>query len=117
MPAARLVSRRTALRTLIGADAALVPVASLADGEAVIRINPMSSVQVFHIGFARHTTFTANGVEVESVHPGKLDRALPHGQERLYMSMFPHLTHPSDFGVLALERLQGDILAKITHVA
>ena len=116
-PAARLVSRRTALRTLIGADAALVPVAALADGEAVIEIHPMSMVDIFHLGFARHATFTVNGVELDSVHPGALTGTMPDTIERLYMSLFPHLSHPSDFGTLAMQRLYGDILAKITHAA
>ena len=116
-PGARLVSRRTALRNLIGAEAALIPIASLVDGEAVIQIRPLSTVQVYHLGFPRHATFTANGVQVESVHPGTLDRRIPDAIRELYMQLFPHFAQPSDFGALALERLQGDILAKVTFAA
>ncbi|WP_375263759.1 Hint domain-containing protein [Palleronia sp.] len=109
-PAARIVSRRTRLQSLIGAEAALMPVAALEDSETVIRIRPVSAMQVFHLGFDGHVTFTANGVELESVHPGPRTGLLAPEIAALYLSMFPHIEGFDDFGDLVLPRLQGEAL-------
>lgn len=111
-PAARVVSRRTRLQSLIGAEAALLPVAALDDSETVIRIRPVSAMQVFHLGFNDHVTFTANGVELESVHPGALAEPLDPEMAALYLSMFPHIERFDDFGELVLPRLQGETLKR-----
>jgi len=114
-PAARLVSRRTALPELIGSDRALVPVAALCDGDAVVQVRPVSGVQVFHLGFVRHTIFTANGVELDSTHPGEPDPALPPEAWRQYLAMFPHLAGNAGFGPLAVPRLSGEILERVAR--
>ena len=116
-PAARLVTRRARLKALIGEEAALMPVAALEDSETVIRIRPVSAIQVFHLGFDGHVTFTANGVELESVHPGAMADGLRPEIADLYLSMFPHLKRLEDFGALALPRLSGDLLARALAVA
>ncbi|SPJ25079.1 Hint domain-containing protein [Palleronia abyssalis] len=116
-PAARIVSRRTSLRAMVGTDAALVPAASLADDNSVIRIRPISAIQVFHLGFARHSIFTANGVEVESAHPGTLSDSLGREIRSLYLSMFPHHDNLPDFGELAMPRLRGEDLRRLTALA
>ncbi|SHI92734.1 Hint domain-containing protein [Palleronia salina] len=103
--AARIVTRRSVLQSLIGADEALVPIGGLVDGQSVIQITPLSAVQCYHLGFARHVTFKVNGIELESVHPGTLDPAMGHEMQRFYMSMFPHLNSARDFGKLAMTRL------------
>ncbi len=115
-PAARIVSRRTALRRLIGAEAALMPIGALADGEAVVQVRPVSAVQVFHLAFRSHTTFAANGVEVESVHPGTIDPAIGPQMRARFMAMFPHLDESESFGALALQRLNGEILERIMRI-
>ncbi|MBJ3761177.1 Hint domain-containing protein [Maribius pontilimi] len=106
--AARIVSRRSSLRSLIGAEEALLPVGALADGQSVVQITPISAVQCFHLGFERHQTFRVNGIDVESVHPGHLDPALGDEMQRLYISMFPHISRPEDFGELAMPRLSDE---------
>lgn len=114
-PAARLVSRRSMLANLIGAERALVPVAALADGDSVVQVRPVSSVQVFHLGFARHTIFTANGVEMDSAHPGDPDPTLPAEVWAQYLAMFPHLGGRAGFGPLAVPRLAGEILERVAQ--
>ncbi len=114
-PAARLVSRRTALPALIGADRALVPVDALVDGDSIVQVRPVSGVQVFHLGFARHSIFTANGVELDSAHPGPADPAARPEVFAQYMSMFPHLHDSSGFGPLAVARLSGEILERVAQ--
>lgn len=114
-PAARLVSRRSALSELIGADRALVPVSALCDGDSVAQVRPISSVQVFHLGFARHTIFTANGVELDSAHPGQADPSLSPDVWGQYLAMFPHLARGVGFGPLVVPRLAGEILERVAR--
>jgi hypothetical protein len=116
-PAARIVSRRSSIETLVGASAALVPVAALADGEAIVRVRPISALQVFHLGFRRHVTFAVNGVEMDSVHPGAVDAAASPELRAHFLSMFPHLDGMEDFGRLAMHRLEGDLLDRLTRIS
>lgn len=105
-PSARLVNRSPALRAGLGADAALVPVASLADGHAIIAVTPPAPVQIHHLGFAGHRTLSVNGVEIESSHPGKIEPgSVPSDLLPLFMSLFPHMEGSRDFGPLAMPRL------------
>lgn len=113
-PAARLVTRGPRLRSLVGEDAALMPVAALEDSETVVRIRPVSAVQVFHLGFDGHATFTANGVDLESVHPGAQADSLGPVMAALYLSMFPHVRRFEEFGDLVLTRLAGEVLSRAT---
>lgn len=104
-PSARLVSRRSDLRDRLGTDAALVPINALADGMNIVEITPISAVQTYHLGFARHCVFPINGIEVESVHPGTIDPLLGDDLGRLYLSLFPHFSDLRDFGPLTLPRV------------
>lgn len=106
-PGARILSRRGQVAAAFQSDAALVPISTLVDGMTVIRITPISAVQTFHLGFEEHCTFAVNGVEIESVHPGRPAPSLDDELLALYMSLFPHLSRPADFGPLALPRLPG----------
>lgn len=108
-PGARLVWKSTALDEANGSDRVLVPVRALEDGATVVRVAPMSPVRVFHLGFARHHIIAVNGLELETVHPG-MDVLARMGASvsRLYLSLFPHLAHLSDFGPLVLPRLPAD---------
>ena len=112
-PGARVLSRRGSLRALTGGDAALIPISALVDGMSVIEIAPVSAVQTFHLGFEAHCTFAVNGVEIESVHPGRLDASLGEELSTLYMGLFPHLSRPDDFGPLALPRLPDALVSGI----
>lgn len=116
-PAARIVSRRGALRALIGREAALVPIAAICDGDALVRIQPISAIQVFHLAFARHTTFTANGVELESAHPGAAETEGARALDAHLLAMFPHLAALAEFGPPCLPRLDGATLDKLTRAA
>lgn len=98
-PGARLLDRSPELRARLGADAALAPVASLADGNAVVEITPVAPVRVYHLGFDAHHVITANGVEVESYHPGSSGvHELPDDMRAQFMLLFPHKQSLHDFG-------------------
>ncbi|TDL81954.1 type I secretion protein [Palleronia sediminis] len=112
-PAARLVSRRDAVRRLLGVDSALVPISALVDGQAIIEIAPISPLQCYHLAFARHCTFTVNGLELESAHPGRIDRIAGAAMQALFLSFFPHLERMDEFGALSMQRVRDDLIDRI----
>ncbi len=84
----------------------LKDISEMADGHSVIEIKPMSPVRVFHIGLASHRLIRANGVLVESFHPGPNARLhLSHELFEIFMSLFPHLVDSGDFGPLNHRRM------------
>jgi hypothetical protein len=67
----------------------------------------MSGVPVFHLGFAAHQRLVANGVEVESFHPGPQHRIGLRGDLLdIYLSCFPHQSDLAAFGPPCLPRLR-----------
>lgn len=74
-------------------------IADLADGCSVLQIRPMSPVRVFHICLKSHALMRANGVLVESYHPGAQARQeLSHEMFAIFMSLFPNVSNEGDFG-------------------
>lgn len=106
-PRARIVNRRPGVRLLTGRDAALIPASDLVDGITAMGVTPGSSVEVFHLGFEQHERLLANGVEVESYHPGPLHAfPLRGGQLELFLSCFPQIPDLLAFGEAVLPRLR-----------
>jgi len=110
-PGARIANRSGDMQANIGHDRALVQATDMHDGEGVIGINPISAVRVFHLAFENHVLIEANGIEVESFHPGvQVGQLLyAHGLQ-LYLSFFPHIARLRDFGPLRFPRLTLDEL-------
>lgn len=106
-PRARVVNRRAGVRLLTGRDAALLPASDLVDGSTAVEIAPASPVEVFHLALDRHATLLANGVEVESYHPGPLHAFPLRGEHlALFLGCFPHLRDLLSFGDPILPRLR-----------
>lgn len=106
-PRARLIHRSPGVRTLTGAEQAALPARDFIDGVNVIELTPGSAVPVYHLGFGRHLRLVANGLEVESMHPGPLHMTGLRGEMlKLYLSCFPHVTSMEDFGPAMLPRLK-----------
>lgn len=106
--------RTPAVRGRTGAAGALLPVSALADGSAIFSVTPAATVEVFHIAFASHHTFRANGVEIESFHPGTdLGLRLPRELVGAYLALFPHL-NGGGFGPLRLPRLSAEDLDDVS---
>jgi hypothetical protein len=106
-PRARVVHRAPGIATLTGAEAALIPARDFIDGSAIIELTPMSSVPLFHLGFATHERLIANGVEVESFHPGPAHRLGLRGDLLdVYLACFPHMPDLAAFGSPCLPRLR-----------
>lgn len=112
---ARIFQTSPRIRSLTGLDGALVPVTDLEDGVTAIGINPISTVQMFHLGLARHERLIANGIEVESYHPGVAGELPLRGVSlRVFESMFPHIMELSDFGPLRHQRLRLEQLDRMS---
>jgi hypothetical protein len=106
-PRARLAHRAPGVRPLTGQDMALVPARDFIDATQVVELVPPAPVQVFHLAFAKHARLVANGVEVESYHPGPAHAmGLRQDMVPLYLSCFPYLDNIADFGPCALPRLR-----------
>lgn len=105
-PHARLLHRSERLRDIVQNDSAVAPITAFEDGHSVIRVAPVSPVSVYHIAFADHHIVRANGIEIESYHPGP-DLMTRIGADglRMFMSLFPHLGSVNDFGPMCVPRL------------
>ncbi len=105
-PHARLLHRSPRLRDLLQQDTALTPVTAFEDGYSVIRVAPASPVSTYHLAFQEHQILRANGLEIESFHPGTdLTSQIGGDSLRQFMSYFPHLTSLAAFGPLIAPRL------------
>lgn len=108
-PGARLLNRGPSVRVVHGAEAVLEPIAPMVDGVSVIEIHPVSTIQTYHLGFMSDRTFLANGVEVETMHPGTINpNRIGPALMAHYLSMFPHMHRIADFGRLCFPRVGGD---------
>lgn len=105
-PHARLLHRSSKLRNLSPDEAALTPITAFEDGYSVIRVAPVSPVNTYHIAFKEHHILRANGLEVESYHPGSdITRQIGGESLRQFLSLFPHIQSLADFGPLVAPRL------------
>ncbi|KUF09417.1 Hint domain-containing protein [Pseudoponticoccus marisrubri] len=104
-PAARRVVRHDRLKTLIGQDRVLAPVADYADGDRFVEVTPAGTVQLYHLMVPRHTVLSIGGVEFETYHPGKTaSQMLGQNMRALFLSLFPNLGGLDDFGQVSLTR-------------
>lgn len=108
-PGARLSMRPTGLADRFGGARVLTPVARLVDGVNAIEIFPPRPVTVYHLCLRRHAVISAGGMEAESFHPGLgFERNMGPNMLGLFLSFFPHIKEPRDFGPLAQSRLPLD---------
>ncbi|GFE63358.1 Hint domain-containing protein [Litoreibacter roseus] len=98
--------RHAACTTLFGLRHAFAPVRCFEDGLGVIAIKPVARVTVFNIAFERQATYLANGMELESYHPGTHSEALRDDELRhMLLRLFPNVRGTGDFGQRTIERL------------
>ncbi|MBS0125912.1 Hint domain-containing protein [Thetidibacter halocola] len=110
-PAARRVVRHPRLQRLLGQEAVLAPVADYVDGDRFLDITPGGPVQLYHFMVERHSTVRIGGLELETYHPGKaLVHAGGEAMRQLFLSMFPHVARPEDFGPLRLSRTTREVI-------
>jgi len=110
-PNARYLMRSDQLKSYLGAPQALTPIACMADGMNVLEVTPISPVPCYHIALDGHRVIRANGVEVESFHPGANSTSRLMGDLRgQFLGLFPHIAEMADFGPMCHPRLTaGDL--------
>ena len=113
-PRARLLRHDAALVSALGTTAALAPITAFIDGDTILKITPATPVRVFHLAFSSHQIICANGLEIESYHPGKMEEIRLNGDmQAQFIAMFPHIRMLSDFGPLAYPRMSRDAALKV----
>ncbi|MEM8655197.1 MAG: Hint domain-containing protein [Pseudomonadota bacterium] len=104
-PAARLLQTPAHLRGTAGGAPLLTLASAFVDNVNVIEVVPPTPIRLFHICLTRHAAVDVGGIEVETFHPGQhAIRQVSHAQRDLFLSMFPHIAHVTDFGPLAHPR-------------
>jgi hypothetical protein len=104
-PGARILHTPPALRGLADGKQLLTPAAKLVDGVNVIEITPPTPTRLFHICLSRHAVINVDGIEMETFHPGATaPREVSHALRDRFISLFPRISHLSDFGPLAHPR-------------
>jgi len=99
-PGARMLRKGTA-----DSPDLLVPVRNMSDGVQVIDIVPPSPVMVHHLCLRKHATILVNGLEMETFHPGfGFERNMGQNMLSLFLSLFPHIRRPEDFGTMSYPR-------------
>ena len=104
-PGARLLQTPPHLRGSTGGAPMLTPASAFVDNVNVIEVTPPTPVHLFHICLSRHAAVDVGGMMMETFHPGMAaTREVSHAQRDLFLSMFPHVSHITDFGPLAHPR-------------
>ncbi len=104
-PAARLLQTPPDLRGSAVATRLMTPANRFLDGVSVVEAFPPAPIRMFHIGLRRHVALIANGLLVESYHPGP--KPVSHMSQTLrtaFQALFPHLDDLSGFGPMQFAR-------------
>lgn len=105
-PRARLLYRHARCREVIGRGEAFAPARAFADGVGIIEVTPVSPVQTFHLALCGQHAVLANGIEVETYHPGgQVESMMSPDMLALFMSLFPHVSGADGFGPMTVPRL------------
>lgn len=104
-PSARLLQTPHHMRGETNGTRLFTLASEFVDGVNVIEVCPPTAVRMFHLCLERHAAINVGGMEIETYHPGSVAiRSVSHAMRDLFLSMFPHIVHASDFGPLAHPR-------------
>lgn len=105
-PRARMMVRHPGCRRICGSDEAFAPASAFVDGASLIALHPVRPTRVYHLALARQHILLANGIEVESYHPGEnAVSLLEPTARRQFLGLFPYLEGRAEFGPMVLPRL------------
>jgi len=103
---ARLLFHHAQCEALLGHRSAFAPARGFIDGMSAFQIAPATPVRVYHLALERQAVLRANGVEVESFHPGlAADKILDRDTLTELLDLFPHARGLGDFGPMPYPRL------------
>jgi hypothetical protein len=108
-PAARLWKTPADLRARSFDVPLMAPASRFLDGVNVIEVVPPSPVRLFHVAMRRHAALIANGLPVESYHPGT--NPVSHMSQPLrdaFLALFPHIHDLTELGPLTFARAPDD---------
>lgn len=105
-PGGHILTTLAACQSMFGVPQAYAPIRAYEDGMSVIAVTPISPVSVFNICLDKQSTITANGVEVETFHPGShSDAMLDDEMTMSLLRLFPFHRGLEGFGPQITERL------------
>ncbi|MBC56392.1 MAG: hypothetical protein CL814_05600 [Confluentimicrobium sp.] len=105
-PRARVLFRHTGCKQMFGTRSAFAPARSYTDGVNMVSVRPAAPVRVYHLVLDGQQILLANGIEVESYHPGTpADVMVDLEMRELFLGLFPHVRNLSDFGPMHIPRL------------
>ncbi len=105
-PRARVLYQNARCREMMGASQAFAPARAFLDGVSVIEVTPAAPVRVYHVALHGQHTILANGLEVETYHPGpQVDSMMDLATREMFLSLFPHVEHLDGFGPMTTPRL------------
>ena len=105
-PRARTLYRSPRCREMLSTDRAFAPAHALMDGVHVTGLAPLAPVQLYHLCLHGQQTIRANGIEVESYHPGLHVETMMDPEDReLFLALFPWITRFDGFGTIRIPRL------------
>ncbi|WP_095588491.1 Hint domain-containing protein [Actibacterium ureilyticum] len=103
---ARLLYKGAGCQEMFGSDAGFAPARAFVDGISAIRIQPAAPVRVYHLALHGQQIVMANGLEVETYHPGQHADMMVEPEIRdIFLGLFPHVRSLSDFGMMPLPRM------------
>lgn len=104
----RLLHHGAHLQERFDATDVAVPAHALCDGYGVFPLQPAVPMRLYHLALPMQAMVRANGVPVESYHPGpNIQRMLPPETLAQFLALFPHAAQVADFGPMAYPRLTG----------
>lgn len=105
-PRARILFRHSNCQALFGTDSAFAPARAFVDGVNLFTVMPASRVRVYHLALHGQQILCANGLEVESYHPGQqAGMMIEREMQPAFLSLFPHVTTLDGFGPITHPRL------------
>jgi len=105
-PRARVLYRHDGCQKKFGTPGAFAPAHAFADGESMISIRPVTPIRVYHMAVEGQQVLCANGLEVESFHPGpRADDMMDAETLDMFLSLFPHVRSIHEFGPSNYPRL------------
>lgn len=103
---ARILLRDARCLPIAQSATAYVPARCFRDGVSVFEVTPATPVTVYHLVLETQGTVRANGIEIESYHPGESVEAMMEPRMlSLFKDLFPQMTSLGDFGAMAHPRL------------
>jgi hypothetical protein len=110
-PGARHLARAPSAALADSGGQVLLPVSEAIDNTGIVPLKPAQPLRLYHLMLDRHAIVYANGLPVETYHPGleTLETMGPN-MRALFMTLFPHLSGPHRFGRTVCARMSGTTL-------